>query len=143
MAYCERADVEAVYGIANVKTWADLDSDGDAEAITARIDAAIAEATEEIDDRLRYGPYALPLANDSDEVPLSVKRMCATLAGVLLYEARGVQDYNPDTGTPVNKLLWNRRRVETFLSEVRARKRTLSAVESVPRRGPQVAEDDE
>ena len=51
--YCVRADVEAVYGTGNVAKWADLNNNGSAGEITARIAWAITAASNEIDDMLR------------------------------------------------------------------------------------------
>ena len=45
MAYCERTDIEDVFGIGNVASWADLDNDKSPVKIKARIERAIAKAS--------------------------------------------------------------------------------------------------
>jgi hypothetical protein len=126
--YIEQSDIEDVFGASNVSKWADLDNDGDETAITARIDKAIAWAENEINSRLREGPYVLPLANDESDVPLEIVDVAANLAGVWLYENRGVQDFDPESGQSVHRLEWNRARAEKTLKEILAGVRVLDAV---------------
>ena len=87
MPYSSRANIETLFGVANVEQWADLDNDRCGSKIRARINEAIIQADEEVDMALRDGPYdELPL----DPVPEYIKKIAATLAGVNLFEARGV-----------------------------------------------------
>ncbi len=124
--YCQRSDVEDVFGVVNVARWADLDNDQDATKIANRINRAIVWATAEMEDRLRNGPYQVPLTGTS----ATVVDLCAKLAGVWLYESRGTQDFNTETGQPYHRLQYARQYVETALAEIRAGKRRLDA--SVP-----------
>ena len=78
--YCQRSDVEDIFGVANVARWADLDNDQDATKIANRISRAIVWATAEMEDRLRNGPYQVPLTGTS----ATVVDLCAKLAGVWL-----------------------------------------------------------
>jgi len=126
--YCTQDDVEQIYGAANVAKWADLDNLGNVVTIAARIAAAIAWACNEIDSRFRKFIYDLPLANAEGDTPLEVTNIAATLVGVWLYENRGIQDFNPDTGASVHKLEWNRRRAERTMREILSSTRTLDAV---------------
>ena len=116
MSYCTRSDIEDLFGPLNVAKWADLDNDQDAAAIAARIARAIAVSSAKIDDRLRGGPYSLPI-NGS---PATLVNLCASLAGVWLYESRGVQDYSPDGGFPVHRLRWFSEQAEKTLRDLRA-----------------------
>ena len=127
MPYCQQSDIEAVFGPANVAKWADLDNSGDADAIAARIAAAIAWATCEIEDRLRGGPYVIPLVGATvyPALPVTVVDMAANFAGVWLYENRGVQDFDAETGQALHRLQFNRKRAETALAEIRANKRQI------------------
>lgn len=102
-AYCTREDVEMVYGAANVRKWADLDNDDDATVISDRISWACDLATAKLDDRLRDGPYTVPLPVGEEFALLSVVDVAARLAGVVLYENRGIVDMDPD-GKPVHVL---------------------------------------
>lgn len=103
MAYSVRTDLNAVFGKANVDTWADLDGDQDADKITARIAAAVLSADGEIDAFMLHGPYALPIVDAENATPVIVRDVSAKLAGVWLYEARGVMDAD-DNGKPFHRL---------------------------------------
>ena len=124
--YCERSDVEAVYGLSNVAKWADLDNDGDTEKIEARITKALAWAQEEIDSYFRGGRYALPLVKD-DDPPMIILDVAAELAGVWLYENRGVVDFSPESGQPVHRLSWNRKRAYAKIKEIVSGQRVIDA----------------
>jgi len=123
MAYITKSNIEAVFGVTNVTKWADLDNDGDATKIAARIAVAIAWAENEVDSRLRKSIYTIPF----DTAPVDIVDVTANLAGVWLYENRGVQDFNPDTGMAVHRLTWNRKRAYNTLREILAGIRTLDA----------------
>ena len=123
--YCDDEDIKSIFGAVNVQQWADIDNDGDAVKITARIDAAIAWAMSEIDDKLRGGRYTIPF--DYSAVPSCIMDATATLAGVRLYESRGVKDFDPESGRPVHRLEWHRKRAYNQIREVQAGLRTLDA----------------
>lgn len=126
--YCEKSDIEDVFGITNVAKWADLDGEGDSEAIEGRIDKACAVASSYVDSALRDSVYALPLADAEDEIPLEIVDVAANLAGVWLYENRGTQDVNNETGKGEHRLSFNRKRAEQTLREIRRGQRTITAV---------------
>lgn len=96
--YCTRSDVEAVFGPHNIQTWADLDNDLDEDKIEARVAAAIDYATHTIDSKLARSIYYLPLQleDGTGAAPPIVVNICAKLAGVWLYECRGVDDWDPE-----------------------------------------------
>lgn len=127
MAYANRADVELLYGAANIVIWANLES-GDpededvADAIDARIASALADAEADVDDRTRGGPYAVPFPS----VPVCIKRATALLAGVMLYEARGVTDFDSETGKPQHQLQYQKKEAEAICASVRSGARVLS-----------------
>jgi phage gp36-like protein len=127
MAYSADTDLYDQFGLSNVTKWADLDNDGSAEKIAARIARAIAWADAEIDSRLRGGPYVLPLADEEEDVPLEIVDASACLAGVWLYESRGVTDYDETSGQPIHRLAYQRKRVDRVLREIIAGVRTLTA----------------
>jgi phage gp36-like protein len=94
MAYCDIQDVINVYGEVNVYKWADLNGDGNINTdpynteVIDRINYAINLQAEEIDDKLRFGLYSLPF----DPIPLCIINLNATLAGIWLYNIRGLDD---------------------------------------------------
>ena len=114
--YCTRDDIEDLFGVENVKKWADLDGDGNAVSIAARIARAIVVASAHIDDRLRGGPYVLPVAGS----PATLVDLAAALAGIWLYEARGVEDYDEATGEIRDKVNARRKRAEKTLRDIRS-----------------------
>jgi len=116
VSYCTRSDIEDLFGPLNVAKWADLDNDQDAAAIAARVARAIEVATAKIDDRLRGGPYSLPIVGD----PPTLVNLAASLAGLWLYESRGVQDFSPETGVPMHRLRWFSEQAEKTLKDLRA-----------------------
>lgn len=114
VAYPTRADVEAVFGLENVKKWADLDNDEDDGLIEARVQWACCEASAWLDDQLRAGPYEIPFAAP---YPRQVIGVAARVAGVKLYESRGVTDVNVD-GDPIDSLQVHREAAEAFVAGI-------------------------
>lgn len=133
MTYCTQQDVKDLFGNNNVVKWADLDNDQDATKISDRIDRAIAWADNEIDSLLRQSVYAIPFVAP---VPLDIKNVSATLAGVNLYENRGIQDFDPETGKAVHRLIYHKERAYKTIRQILARQRHLDAptiVDCVPK----------
>lgn len=129
-AYCTQADVENVYHPSNVSKWAIMDgTDPDTPEgialIAERISMAIAIKSQYINDRLRGGPYALPIT--SPGAALTMLSLCADLAGVYLYESRGAQDINAETGQPEHRYAYKVRAAERLLDEIRGGKVRLDA----------------
>lgn len=114
-AYCERSDIEDVYGAKNIEAWADLDNDRDAGKIAARVSRALKYAMTEINDVLRSGLYAVPF---TAPVPRAIVDISALLAGVWLYENRGTKDFNPDTGRAVHRYEMQRKRAVIALKNI-------------------------
>jgi phage gp36-like protein len=92
--YCERVDLEAVFGKENIVIWADLDDTRIAFQITNRINTAIAYATSEVEDSLRGSLYVIPLVEKTggSNSEQTIRTLCATIAGIWLYESRGTED---------------------------------------------------
>jgi hypothetical protein len=126
--YCVLADIQDVFGQSNINKWADLDNDGDSTKIIDRINRGIAWATEEINSKLRRSKYAIPLTDNDGEVPTIIVDIAANLAGVWMYENRGVQDFNPETGAKFHRLEYNRKRAFASISEILSGVKTLDAV---------------
>jgi len=121
--YCSRSDVEMIFGADNVEKWADLDNDADTDKIAARIEWAIELSQQTIDDELRGGPYEIPFDDSSASgsgsgAPVLVQDATARLAGVLLYEARGAIDWDPDDGKAGHVLQPHKDHVKRFINRV-------------------------
>lgn len=93
--YIGSADVEAVWGVDNVARWSNLDND-DAAANERRIQAAIDTAERIINDRFTGSRYAVPLSATTDRL-FQVIDWAAKLAGVWLYQNRGIRDEDDQT----------------------------------------------
>ena len=87
MAYCKRIDIENIFGKRNVARWADLDNDESETLIASRIEWASDFATEYVNSRLLYGPYAVPF---DTPYPLMIVNLTAMFAGIQLYDGRQV-----------------------------------------------------
>lgn len=88
--YITRADVETRFGARNVALWADVDDD-DAVAMEAKVDAAIAWAEGQINNRFRQSRYLIPFVATSGALPV-VANWATVLAGWWLYTIRGLRE---------------------------------------------------
>lgn len=132
--YCARADIEQVFGKDNVTKWADLDGDSNLGRIAARILVAIEAAQDEVDNTLRDGMYVIPLTS----VPVTVRDITATLAGVWLFTRHGEED--AAEGEPAHRLEGLRNNVRRQLTQIRTGGIRLDAIlkEGVTWPAPQV-----
>lgn len=126
--YCSLANINAAFGTENVTQWSDLDSNENSSEKTARIAAAIAYASDAIDDVIRTANYTIPLANAAGTTPTTIINLAAILAGLWMYEARGTQDMNARTGEPVHRLAFRREYAERTLEHLRTGKIKLDAL---------------
>jgi hypothetical protein len=126
--YCDRDDIEDVFGVGNVAKWADLDNDEDSTKIAARIARAVTAAMADVDSRMLGGPYTVPLAKADASIPTLVTDVCARLAGVWLYENHGVQDYDAEKRTAKHRLSFHKDEAHAVLDELRASRRRIDAV---------------
>lgn len=110
--YCTRSDLEAMFGVANIAMWADLDNDGDAGKITARITWAIELATDELKSRMRVLTYDISTVSSS----LLVVNAVARRAGDLLYSPRSVSDEDSEK----DLMQRHRKEYDMFLRQVSA-----------------------
>lgn len=124
-SYCTQSNIEATFGTNNVANWAKLSDSDSAATIAARITRAITVASEEIDDALRYAGMDIPCEDSDGLTPTSVEQLCADLAGVWLYESRGVDDVDPQ-GNPRHVLQYHAERAQRRLQEIAERRRKIN-----------------
>lgn len=100
MAYAVRADIEKRFGRTAVEKWASMEGTTSRADVAVKIATALVDAETEVNDALRGGPYAIPFTT----VPRRITQETARLAGVILYEARGVEleDESDDAETIAN-----------------------------------------
>ncbi len=122
--YITKSDIEAVFGVDNMATWSDLENT-QGSTNEDRVDTAIAHAESLVDDRFRHSRYAVPLQGIDGSVPAVVVDWAAKLAGIWLYESRGLRDGDQD-----NQLAGIKSAVETGMDAYLSGKRRLNAVTS-------------
>ncbi len=115
--YAVRVDVEKMYGKLNVERWADLDNNKFVTDIDDRITAMITQARNWIDARLTLGPYDVTSFASSEPI---LNRLNSMLAGVFLYENRGINDFDPGSGRVVHRLGWQRKETMKVVNDILA-----------------------
>ena len=143
--YAERADIEFIFGKTNTVKWADVDNEStpdetqEPEAIGKRICWALAQSRAHFDDRLLGGMYAIPfVSTPGADYPQQIISMSARLAGVMLYDARGIVDA---TGEPMSDTITpHRKMVNKFLTGLLAGTVQLSLPQTVSY--PDAVQDD-
>lgn len=123
MAYITKADVEAIFGVENIKTWGDLDNDKVQSKIDARVTTAISAAEDDCNSLLQNGAYEIPFST----APTIIKTICARLAGVWLYNARGTEDIDGN-GNPVNKMRPHYEDAHRMIRQIAGGQRNLKGV---------------
>lgn len=86
--YCERRQLNLVYGKLNIDRWADLDNSQDSGEIEERVNYAITQAEAYINGRLGSSPYTFPITLEA--VPTIISHITAIKAGLILYDGRRV-----------------------------------------------------
>ncbi len=119
--YCTEAQIKNVFGTTNVDNWSDLDNDQGTSTMADRVTQAIAVASERIDDAARTMEYRIPLVQTADgtTTPITIVDLAATLAGIWLYEARGVMDFDQRSGAPYHRLAFKRSEARRMIQELR------------------------
>jgi hypothetical protein len=141
LTYCDSTtDLNNIFGQANLDKWANLSlldpsTAAGQQAIANQRIMAVEFATAYIEDRLRDGPYAIPVLNADGTVPRTVVRICATAAGVWLYENLGAVHMNEETGEPEHRYAAYAKWVDRMLDMIRAGKLRLTAGRSGSGRG--------
>lgn len=126
--YCGRSDIEDWAGQTNVSAWADVSNTESASEITARINRAIDVASNNIDDAMRTSPYLIPLTTPAGTTPTAIVDIAAKLAGVWLYDPRGSEDWDGQTGKPLHSLSPIKAEAERELENIRIGKKRIDAL---------------
>ena len=112
-------DIENVFGKDNVQRWGDPDNINDFASITNRIDWANQMAEQEFLGRIAEGPY--DLAEVRTVKPNMTVLLCASLAGVHLYDTRRVVDSENNT----ERVAKQRKNVDKWIQQIMAGKLKL------------------
>lgn len=111
--WSSRTELNLMFGSSQVDIWADVNSDNDADQITAKIDWAVETATDDARTRLRGSAAAGVTCADK-----TLRAMTTRLAGVLLYEARGIVDTSQEDGA--HRLTRHQKIADDWFMRVRA-----------------------
>lgn len=104
-----RRDIEDIFGIDNVRMWADLDKSNDQALVQRRVDYHLANALEYLYSRLRRR-YDIPFANP----PRVFVWLNALYAGICLYDARLIVA----TDTPVDQVSRHKKEFRRVLRQI-------------------------
>lgn len=85
--YADGPDLEARFGVEQIKRWSQLDNSVSG-VDAARVQLALDSADDEIDNFMRGGPFAVPLS----PVNATMTRWACAIAAHWLYVNRGVKD---------------------------------------------------
>jgi hypothetical protein len=135
--YADRIDVENIFGIGNVLVWADLENldDPTTAGTDARVCWALRLGHNIVNDRLKGGPYEIPFL---PPYPPEIIDACARLAGVNLYDSRGLEDAGDKA---VNQVSAHRNLVERFFQAVLADRKRIPGLVRTKNYPAAVADD--
>ena len=133
--YSDRQDLYNIYGTHNVNKWADLNNDEVEPDIINRINWSITQADAEINSRLLDSPWTIPFTAPFDPI---ITDISARLAGVMLYESRGITDARDEN----HELFIHRQMFEKKIRQLLAGQRNLVGATKTYSSWPQNIIDD-
>lgn len=113
MVLTDRKQIEDIYGVENVKIWADLDNTGKEKDIELRVNTAIKHAGMYINGRMVEGPYPPPY---EDPIPEAIAYMASLKAGINLFNGRKIVDAEDE-----NSVSKQEQELEDLLRQIDAR----------------------
>ena len=125
--YSNLNDLYCLFGISNIRTWADLSGDKNPADINQRIAQMTTLADNYINSRLLDGPYQIPFEKPTNK---TIVDLSARLTGTMLYDDRGVTDSDSEK----HELIYHKEIVERYISWILSRKMRLdraTVIESI------------
>jgi hypothetical protein len=116
--YCDLVEMYRLFGKDNIKKWCRFGEDTE-DDVQARVVGFMLDADEFIDQYLYGGVVEVPFPR-GDDLPRIIRTAANTLAGVLCYESRGIDDEG-ETG----KVSPQRQRVMRLLTAIKTGAYTL------------------
>jgi hypothetical protein len=121
--YTNSWQVALMYGADNMHLWLSLPGGKTEEPVDYAMRAwqFVDEAEQQVDAGLGRSYFdGDGLEGDfADGVPRLIKTIATMLAGVLMYESRGVVDYDTQNNRVQHRLRWQREKVEKMLTQLR------------------------
>jgi len=132
--YTDSSRIEQKFGADNLHLWLALDDSDEPVDYSFREWSLISDAERYIDERLK-GSFIGGAFTDT--IPGVITQLATELAGVLMYENRGVIDTNAITGQAEHKYRFIRNRVEDQLRQIKYGKLLISDT-LTPTRSPSI-----
>jgi len=114
--YTDSTRIELMFGGDNVHKWLALNDRDSPIDYALREYQIIKDAEQWIDDRLKGSFISEAFTED---IPAIIQQIATEIAGVMMYEARGITDTNPVTGAPQHKYRFIRDRAEARLKDLK------------------------
>lgn len=130
--YTSLVEIENVFGRHNVAQWMRIEDD-DVPTINARMLSFMEESDEQVDSTLLGGVLKIPFV---DPVPKLIRQAATLLAGVAVYEARGIIDVNPATDQPMHRLALHKKRADTMLKRIRCGRQRVTGIDMIVKTHP-------
>lgn len=115
ITYANRIDMENIFGASNILIWADINNDGNAQTIDARILWSLILSYSLVNSKLEGGIYRVPLQGS---YPMIIYAQ-ASIAATKLYESRGLTNTDAE-GNPIHQLANHEKEAFKFLNQIRA-----------------------
>ena len=135
--YTSLLEIENQFGRQNVLQWAKIEEE-DVPAINSRFMMHMVNADELVDSYLLGGVYRIPFL---EPIPGPVRQAASLLAGVLIYEARGIIDVNSITEQPMHRLSFCKKRAELTLRRIRNGRQRLAGINMFVKTTPSYEEE--
>lgn len=120
--YTDSHRIEQQFGVDDVHKWLGIDDKDDAVDYALRANQFIIDAEAELDDLLR-GSCDVPFTTT---IPPIITNIATALAGVRMYEARGVMDMNKDTGQVQHRLQFQSKWADKEIGRIKSGQMKLS-----------------
>lgn len=121
--WSSKEELERMFGVSNVQQWADLENNEVVAEINSQVQWAVQQATEDAKLRLKTSPFDVAGLTC---VPSPLRVATTRLAGVMLYESRGIKDIDED-GQGRHRLVRHERLADKFFRQVIAGQLVLDA----------------
>jgi len=115
--YASYAGMIRKFGEVSLRKWASVNGDNEPEFVTNVGNSAV-YADEFIDSALSGGYYTVPFTTDPG-IPVVIKDIADTLAGIHLYEAQGVIDFNPENQSSKHRFSRTKSQAKRMLSGIK------------------------
>ena len=122
--YITQTDIENCFGATNVAQWSSYNNTTNPPVNLSRIAVAINYAEAFVNARMSMSPYAIPVQASDGSIPPEITDMCATLAGIWLWNSRALKQSSSNQ----QFMLMRKKDAHTMLMAIIAGSYPLNAV---------------